>query len=244
MDENIIIKEYIDKTKKETYKLSFNSVKTNIMDDKIGGIPYLPIGNSYPVDKNCNKMGLLMQINLENFDLENFPKQGILEIFMSTSDDIFKLDFKDNYSVELYNQGLDYQKDIEEVKLPFLNQSCTISKERTSIARSYNNEDGCIKVLEKIIENNASDKKPLDFEEEIDNITSSIGCHIGGYSNIGYYENGSENISNEDECLLYIETAEEFFSNIGSVYAICITIDKDDLKNQNFNKAKINILYD
>ena len=65
-NEENVLKEYIDLTKKETCKIDFNLADVSILDDKIGGIPYLPVGESYPVDNEGNKMGLFMQINLDN----------------------------------------------------------------------------------------------------------------------------------------------------------------------------------
>ena len=70
-----ILELYKTKTAKECYKFEIQeNEEPEILDNKIGGIPYLPIGEEYPLDKNGEPMILLVQINLENLELEDFPK--------------------------------------------------------------------------------------------------------------------------------------------------------------------------
>ena len=67
-----VIEQFKNKTEKECYSIKCVEGTPNILDDKIGGQSYLPIGEEYPKDKNGNPMPLLIQINLGNIDLENF----------------------------------------------------------------------------------------------------------------------------------------------------------------------------
>ncbi len=76
-----VVEKFKEATEKECYKVLLLEDAPGIMDDKIGGQPYLPIGEEYPKDKDGNFMPLLLQVNLKNVDLANFPKKGILEIF-------------------------------------------------------------------------------------------------------------------------------------------------------------------
>ena len=64
------------------------------MDNKIGGKPYLPIGEPYPTGKNGEKLPLLFQVNLKNIDLEGYPQEGILEFFMG---DDYPCEYKIKY---------------------------------------------------------------------------------------------------------------------------------------------------
>ena len=70
-----------EKTVKECYKVSYEEKEVGILDDKLGGTPYLPINEEYPVTSKGTPMGLLLQVNLKNVDLKGYPKKGILEIF-------------------------------------------------------------------------------------------------------------------------------------------------------------------
>jgi uncharacterized protein YwqG len=64
--EEQLLNEYEELTKRDTYKMNLVKQEVSILDDKVGGIPYLPVGEAYPVDTNGNKMALLMQVNLKN----------------------------------------------------------------------------------------------------------------------------------------------------------------------------------
>lgn len=57
-----IISEYRKKTEKECCFINYSDETPNILDDKIGGIPYLPIGEDYPIDKYGNPMALFILI--------------------------------------------------------------------------------------------------------------------------------------------------------------------------------------
>ena len=83
---------------------------------------------------------------------------------------------------------------------------------------------------------------PLDFEEKIDDFATRCGDHIGGYINLSHYDNSADYVSNDDECLFYINT--DGFANMGAIYAMFMTIKKEDLKNGNFENAEFNISYD
>lgn len=100
-----VVKELKKKTKRKCYEMFVEKGKPSILDDKIGGSPYLPIGEEYPKDSNGNPMELLLQVNLKNLDLKDFPKTGILEIFISVP-----LEYSPSENVvKIFEEGLDYQ---------------------------------------------------------------------------------------------------------------------------------------
>ena len=41
-----------EKTKKECYKVNVVDGEVGILDDKLGGKPYLPVGEEYPKDES------------------------------------------------------------------------------------------------------------------------------------------------------------------------------------------------
>ncbi len=101
---------YKEKTKKECYRIEIEEgVIPNIMDDKIGGIPYLPVGEEYPVDKNNNPMILLIQINLKNIELENYPHEGILQIYIDKA-----CSYPCNYKIRYYKNITENRENLTE----------------------------------------------------------------------------------------------------------------------------------
>lgn len=54
---------------------------------KFRGVPYFPEGASYPLDPQGNPLTLLAQLNFEEMPaLEGYPRQGILQFFISGED--------------------------------------------------------------------------------------------------------------------------------------------------------------
>ena len=106
-----IMELYKERTKKECYRIEIEEGLTpSIMDDKIGGLPYLPVGEEYPLDKNNNPMILLIQINLKNIELDNYPQEGILEIFIDK-----ECTWPCDYKIRYYKNITDYRKDFTEM---------------------------------------------------------------------------------------------------------------------------------
>ena len=106
-----LLNEFKKLTEKECYEIITLKEFPDILDDKICGIPYLPIGEIYPKDSKGNPMPLLIQVNLKNIFLENFPNKGILEIFWGQ-----ELDYPVEYVARYYDENLEYQKDLPLIK--------------------------------------------------------------------------------------------------------------------------------
>lgn len=107
-----VIEEFKKRTEKECYKIEVVEGSPEILDNKIGGQPYLPIGEKYPKDTYGKDMPLLLQINLNQIDLEGYPKEGILQIYVQN-----KLDHPLQYAIRYYKDGLEYQTDLPEIDL-------------------------------------------------------------------------------------------------------------------------------
>ena len=71
---------------------------------------------------------------------------------------------------------------------------------------------------------------------------SYVGSHIGGYVNLSYYDNGQELVSNDDECLFYINT--DNFEDMGAIYAMYITINRDKIKNGDLSEFYFSYSFD
>ena len=102
-----IITEFKKLTEKECYGFKLINEFPDILDDKLGGVPYLPVGEQHPKDKSGKPMPLLIQVNLKNIFLENFQNKGILEIFCGRP-----FDNPTESEVRYYDENLEYQKDL------------------------------------------------------------------------------------------------------------------------------------
>ena len=252
-----IIEEYRKKTEKECYTIEYLDTTPNILDDKIGGIPYLPIGEEYPKDIDGNPMSLLFQINLSNVELENFPKRGILEVFISSNEKVvfeeLEFDYKKYSTIKYFNEGLEYQTQLPYTKNLFIEKPIKIQLKRMKMIMPYNmQDDESINVLTEIIEEKyniklnypmeVKDKLGVDYYELVNKIEKEITfvSNIGGYP---YFINTPDAYYNDkkDTCLLYLASDLNknliFGADAGSFY---VFIDSDKLKNKSFNKYYCN----
>ena len=75
-----------------------DSEKASAYSSKIGGVPYMPKDFEYPCRRDGQPLRLLCQLNLTKLPhVEPFPRDGILQIFIS---DIGKLDLLDYCGAE------------------------------------------------------------------------------------------------------------------------------------------------
>lgn len=64
-------------------------------ESKLGGTPYLPKDSDYPTSSSGGFLHLLAQLNFAEIPhLDPFPEQGILQIFIDASDDLYGLNFE------------------------------------------------------------------------------------------------------------------------------------------------------
>ena len=88
--------EQIEKTLKPTVRVKAAKGKTTPFESKFGGNPYMPKGFEHPRDEKGNAMLLFAQINFEEVPpIEPMPQSGILQFFLSPTDDVYGLDFDD-----------------------------------------------------------------------------------------------------------------------------------------------------
>jgi len=251
-----IIDEYKKKTKKECYSIEYLDSEPNILDDKIGGIPYLPIGEEYPTDIDGNPMSLLFQINLKNVELVNFPNKGILEFFISSNEnaiDLFDFEYENYSTIKYFNEGLEYQTSIVEIKNLFIDTPIKIQLRKNSMSMPYNMRDkNTVNLLLDIIEEKyniqlrypmeITNQLEIDYYTLIDEIEKEcrFTSSVGGYPRFINEPDISYDIK-QDECLLFICSNLErnlcFGPDAGSVY---VFINKDGLINCNFNKFYCN----
>lgn len=225
--------------------------KTNFFQSKFGGFPYLPKNAGHPIDENGVNMKLLAQINfIEIPSLEGFPENGILQIFLSASDDVYGLDFDDpagqkNFRILYHDEiltpeeivtdfsYLDLREDDDfplegEAVLSFEKTSETVSSsdfryERADIDTDEVTEDG------------------TDIEDIMWEALSGEGHKLGGYPFF------TQNDPREDDkafrnhliTLIQIDTDDHIDLMWGDAGVANFFITKEDLLNKNFT----NVLY-
>ena len=82
-----LIEEFCKKHAVPCYYLKIVSGEPTPLDSSIGGIPYCPVGETLPRDKDGNEIPLFIQINFEGIDLHGYPNKGIFQLFMGDNDD-------------------------------------------------------------------------------------------------------------------------------------------------------------
>ena len=242
-----IMELYKERTKKECYRIEIEEdVEPNIMDDKIGGMPYLPIGEEYPVDKNNNPMILLVQINLENIKLEDYPQEGILEIFVDK-----ELSWPSDYKIKYFKEVTDYRKDFSE--MDFKNYiyekplKIKLIKDVEHMPPSdYRSADVMADVIKDVtgieLKNYSEvedffDENGYDMYDELDKVNIFPG-NLSGYADFTQTDprpiEGSEE---KVECLVKIDSYLEHGIMIGDSGIIFSFISKEDVKSGNFSNA-------
>ena len=239
---NQIIEKFKEKTKKDCYKVNLLEEKPSILDDKIGGIPYLPVGEEYPKDKNGNELALLIQVNLKNVDLENYPKKGILEVFIDK-----EVDYPCVYQIRYFEEGLEYQEDLPELDLTqfVVNKPVKISLEKSvdymPIA-DYRFEDTMKEVILEVTGKEVTDSDEIqelleDNEKEFDYINENY-ISIGGYANFTQTDPRTYEKKDMTDCLIKIDSyinLREFC--IGDAGILFVLIKPEDIKDCNFENA-------
>lgn len=183
-----ILELFKERTKKECYSFEIEEDMPHILDNKIGGRPYIPLGEEYPLDKNGNPMVLLLQINLENIDLKNYNKEGILEIFVDR-----ELSWPCEYKIKHFKNNLEYREDITEVENTIVQKplKITLVKEVEHMPiNDYRFVDTLSKIIEEVTGNKTNDvfeiedfftENDTDMYEEFLNMNILFG-DFGGYA--------------------------------------------------------------
>lgn len=262
-----VIELYKKKTQKECYKVISIDKRPTILDDKIGGIPYIPINEEWPKGKNGKPLSLLLQVNLKNIDLKGFPKTGILEIFTDSP-----LHWPCEYIIKVFEEGLEYKKNLKnpDIKKDEEEQECLLvqapSKIKLEKAIDYmpRGHIGCrklfIEIVNKVYGQNLStfndvgeffaNYKGYDFGEYAeydweDAVFEDIDYNsitIGGYANFTQTDIRLDEPKhkNKTECIFKLDSIANYKRyHIGDSGIIFALISKSDLKNANFDKALI-----
>ena len=153
-DINIVIEEIKKNNSRECINIIIEENNSlNLTDSKFGGLPYISTDADTPKDSNGNQLALLAQINCSDLP-ENtlYPKEGLLQFWISRNDD-FGLDNKKDYYVK-------YIKNIENniTKENILNKYKLLDEENSEEYSPFNKKNTSF---------------ALKFEKGISTITST-----------------------------------------------------------------------
>lgn len=244
---NKVIEEFKKQTEKECYRVELVDGVPTILDDKLGGQPYLPVGEEMPKDEDGNYMPLLLQINLKNIDLKGYPNEGILQIY--TDKDV---NYPCEYAVRYYKEGLEYQNELPEVDVSnyIVNKSIKIRTEK-DICHMTPSDYRFVNVMCNIVNDlynaNVTNSRQLDnFFGDFDwygktrDVIKIHSSNIGGYPEFTQTDPRYSKIKDKDECLFkldsYLNTSEINIGDSGILFAL---ISQEDIEKNNFENAVV-----
>lgn len=243
-----IIDAYKKQTERNCCAVEVTEEIPDILDDKIGGVPYLPVGEKYPVDESGEPMALLLQINCKDISVQDFLQTGILEIFAPA-----KLTWPWNCVVRYYSENQKYQTD-----LPYINFKDFVClrgyKINTKQGTEYMpiSDYRCDNLVEEITKQvTGKDIKGYFglndiFSQENGKSASEIFYNnvVGNYVTIGGYADFTQEdirpreADGMDVCLFKLDSCVDMKKfDIGDAGILCVLMSEDDLKNRNFEKA-------
>lgn len=248
-------KDQITATKKESIEITLvPTEQLSLWQSKVGGEPYLPIGQQYPQSLEGEDLQLLAQINFAELpENEQYPKSGILQFFINPNDDLYGLNFddqqkQDGFSVIFYdtvNQDLallqqEFPVLDDGAYSPVSGQSA-IHFEKNESYIDLNNFDFSKKVVDPYASDD--DEANDNFCEEYTEIFSANGHRLGGYPFFTQSDPREYNESIQDYVLLLqIDTDDSDGidimwgdSGVGNFF-----IHPEDLKKRDFSKVVYN----
>lgn len=234
-----------EKTKKYCYKIDLIADEPTILDDKLGGKPYLPIGEEYPKDKDGNNLALLLQINLKNVDLDGYPKKGILEIFTDIN-----VDYPCQYAIKYFEEDLDYQTELPDINMNnyIVNKSYKINLIKDFCYMPIN-DYRFNKTFIPIV--NDCCGTSFKYTSELDDYFGNLAWYdklcdsfenpailIGGYADFTQNDPRYDMKDNKDECLFKLDSCASYDKiHIGDSGILFVIISKNDIENHYFDNA-------
>lgn len=242
-----ILELYKERTQKECYRIEIEEdIVPSIMDDKIGGLPYLPVGEEYPVDKKGRPMILLIQINLENIKLENYPQEGILEIFIDK-----ECSWPCDYKIKYFKDITEHRKDFSEIDFEnYIYEKPLKIKLIKDIEHMPVSDYRFFKVMSQVIKEITGvelknrfeiDKyfkeKGYDMYDELYKL-NIFGGNLGGYADFTQSDpRPIKDFEEKNECLVKIDSYLGHGIMIGDSGIIFAFVSEEDIKSRKFDSA-------
>ena len=225
-----------------------------LWDSKFGGVPYLPTDYDYPIGNNSQPLFLLAQINFSDFpNLEGFPNTGILQFYISGSDedtDLWGANFDDSTKQDGFriiyfptitkieaNLVTDFSFLPKPENLPF-SECCSLQFEKKNEPVGVTDYKFDELFGEKFFEQ--FDVKEDEVIDEYIDKFSSDGHKIGGYAFFTQQDPRPDLIADKEILLLQIDTDDEAGIMWGDSGICNFFISQTDLDNLDFSKVAYN----
>ena len=239
-----VLKLFKSQTKKECYSIKIlkdDKEEPSILDDKLGGRPYLPKNCAYPTGKEHSKdkpLPLILQLNLSHIHLHNYPREGILELFMS-SDYPFDYEIKYFKEVDEENYKTDGFPEFDK-ELLYFERGYKIQLEKAvdyMYSSDYQFEDTLLKIINKVYGKKYENVHERDdIVDYIEGMIEKIDCTFGGYPDF-VQEDPRKEDNSKGECLLKMESiGDNPFGDCGVLFAL---INKYDIKKGALENASV-----
>lgn len=224
---------------------------------KLGGAFYVPEDQSAPEDSHGQPMYLLAQLNFSELPaLKDFPEKGLLQFFLTGSDDLYGADYDDpasqkNWCIR-YLPEIPEERSVNETRifypaytektrlLLFSEETCPLKA--SAITQSITL---CDYRISDILRRTCADLLPEDFRDvyDLDDQVSAellkrqelYRAQIGGYPDFIEYDPREEAEDAPDILLFQIESFDDITwgdPGVGNFF-----IRSEDLKNRDFSKV-------
>ena len=191
--------------KKPCIKITLTDTKPSIFESKVGGLGYIPYNSNFPTDSKGRQLRLLAQIDCSEIQLDEFPKRGLLQFWLS-GDELYGCDFdnptnQDDFRV-IYYPEVDKTVTEDEIRNKVVNIEDYYDEFFLPVARE------CGMTFEKS-ENRFIDYDAYFFDddyeesEEDDDWTVNAGHKVGGYPYFTQFEPRKDEQKKEYDFLLF-----------------------------------------
>ena len=234
-----------------------DNISQNTTESRLGGWPAWPKNTKLPVDVKGNPMVFLAQINLADAPpLEPYPERGLLQIFISSGDELYGSDFPSKNQTgfrTVFHSSTDefeicdpYNGNLPE-DMPFLDQAMcndghVLEFEQSSVLPSLEHYliDECLgKWPRQLRKGGWSEMQhPELFDELYDYLQKDRGSEMyyGGHPRFSQHDIRSANRFSE-----YTKVLMQFGAPKGMMWGdageACFLITESDLRDRNFEKV-------
>ncbi len=260
-----VIEKIKEKSAMKAYSLTVNPDKVpDIFQSKIGGLPYWDSTKEYPKDENGSLLFLLAQINCDDLpEDDRLPQKGMLQFFIDSGDMDFGLDFKQgdsrkNFRV-VYHENINYDVKAEDIPdaykllseddyLPTNGEYVLDIEEKTVYTNpeEYNFEnifkESAKELGIKMTADNVYDEVSQEGYSYLCDVFNGFGHFLLGYPCFTQCDprDDCEEYQVYDTMLIQIDSDGGEYVTWGDAGIGNFFINKEDLKNKNFDRILYN----
>lgn len=248
----------MEKTGKEILSLRITDETAGLLESKVGGAYYVPLGSEAPTNQSGKPLYLLAQLNFSELPpLADFPKQGLLQFFIDGYDSIYGLNFdapanQDNWCIRyLPTLPSEVSEDqictvpwSEDTMLPLMREDA-LRIEAVLAKQAMTSSDWQISDTLKAC---CRDLLPEEFQSVYDleddlfdawnELCEGFSCQVGGYPIFTQYDPREDVEGAPDLLLFQLDSGEHVMWGDSGVANFFIS--REDLMNLDFSHVWYN----